>query len=109
MPSQSNAPRYFVAYQDDGPKGPCGQSYATTKPWNRLYVFDHPKAMLDFIHDVGVETHRLCPRVTGFWAEGDEDYPSVTDWTGEDALALARRMRSETLDSYPPATLIEGA
>lgn len=101
MPShESSEPRYYVAYQDDGPAGPCAQNMATTQPWNRLYAFDKPKDMLDFIHDVGVEDARVNARIVGFWASGDDHYPLVADWTGPDPAAAARRMRGEALDSY---------
>lgn len=100
QPHESDGARYFVAYQDDGPAGPCAQDMAVTQPWNRLYVFDKPKDMLDFIHDVKVETHRVNARVTGYWASGDDHYPLVADWTGQDPATAARRMRGESLDSY---------
>lgn len=62
-------PRYYVHYQDDGRAGVSPSS--DTSPWDRLYVFSRPKAMLDFIHDVGEETFRLNARVVGFWSDGD--------------------------------------
>lgn len=74
----SGGPRYYAHYEDDGPSGPCGQGFSTTKPWNRLYVFTDPKAWLDFQHDVQVETFRLNARVTGAWADGDDHYEPVS-------------------------------
>lgn len=81
MSADVTTARYYVHYQDDGPSGAGGQALSYTAPWDRLYMFSRPKPMLDFIHDVGVETFRLNARVLGSWAQGDEHYATVTDWT----------------------------
>jgi len=62
---------YYVAYQDDGPIGPCGQSCATTNPWDKLYIFTNRKKMREFVDPIseGTYTARRNARITNIWEE----------------------------------------
>ena len=62
---------YYLAYKDDGPDGPCGQSCATTNPWSRLYIFTDRDDMKEFADIVksGKYSGRRRPRITDVWQE----------------------------------------
>ena len=63
--------RFFVAYEDDGPSGPCGQDMRTTSPWRRLYEFDNEDDALAFykLLKSGTWRFRLRSRAVGFWSD----------------------------------------
>jgi hypothetical protein len=63
--------KYYVAYEDKGPSGPCGQATSVTRTHNDLYVFDDEESARLLIEKVNgkVSSSRIRPRVIGFWSE----------------------------------------
>ena len=61
----------YVAYEDRGPSGPCGQITSVTRTHNDLYIFDDETSARLFVDKVEKcrPTSRLSPRITGFWSE----------------------------------------
>mgnify|MGYP001086579038 CR=1 FL=1 len=73
--------KYYVAYEDRGPSGPCGQTVENTAPWKKLYVFVDEVKARKFVADVTenpFKIGRLHPRITGFWSD-DPHYDTVVD------------------------------
>ena len=63
--------KYYVAYEDKGPSGPCGQAVSTTAPWRNLYIFSDEQKARDFvtmITDSPFKLGRLWPKILGFWS-----------------------------------------
>lgn len=73
--------KYYIAYEDKGPSGACGQSVKSTAPWNKLYIFNDEAKARKFMVKV-VETPlavgRLRPRITGFWSD-DPSHDNVVE------------------------------
>ena len=60
----------YVAYEDKGPSGPCGQVTSVTRTHNDLYIFDDEESARAFISKVkGPKRIRIMPKITGFWSE----------------------------------------
>ncbi len=60
---------FYVAYEDKGPSGPCGQSVECTRHHNDLYIFDDEESARMFISKARPNTSRVMPKITGFWSE----------------------------------------
>jgi hypothetical protein len=66
---------HYLAYEDDGPSGPCGQSVSITMPWRKLLVYENPDdayALMGFLASRTVFGGRRRPRIVGAWS--DDDY-----------------------------------
>ncbi|MCK5608343.1 hypothetical protein KAR91_41055 [Candidatus Pacearchaeota archaeon] len=63
--------KYYVAYEDKGPSGPCGQVTSVTRCHSDLYVFDDEESARSFIKKVDerIIRSRIMPKITGFWSE----------------------------------------
>ena len=61
--------KYYVAYEDKGPSGPCGQSVECTRSHHDLYIFDDEESARAFINKARPNTSRVMPKITGFWSE----------------------------------------
>lgn len=63
--------KYYVAYEDKGPSGPCGQVTSVTRIHNDLYVFDDEESARLFIEKVNgkISSSRIRSRIIGFWSE----------------------------------------
>lgn len=68
--------RYFIAYEDDGPAGMCGQEMRITSPWRILYEYDDRDDALAFYRylranrlDPVDTVGRRKPRAVGFWSD----------------------------------------
>ena len=62
--------KWYVAYEDKGPSGPCGQITSVTRSHHDLYIFDDEESARAFITKVtGFNTSRIMPKITGFWSE----------------------------------------
>ena len=59
----------YVAYEDKGPSGPCGQSVECTRYHNDLYIFDDEESARVFISKARPNASRVMPKITGFWSE----------------------------------------
>lgn len=70
---------YYVNYRDDGPSGPCGQSMATTSPWNQLYIFPDRASYIAWEHGELEErhTHRKNARIDAVWIDDPEMYAGM--------------------------------
>ena len=71
--------KYYVAYEDKGPSGPCGQTVKNTDPWRKLYIFIDEQEARDFIKNVTeapFKLGRLRPKIIGFWSNS-EPYNNV--------------------------------
>lgn len=76
--SKENKITYYIAYKDDGPKGICGQAMSITSPWNKLIIFDDYFKMKKFADNIDDFSHRLNPRIEGYW-EDSESYYDIID------------------------------
>ena len=77
---------YYVAYQDMGPSGACGQTVKNTAPWCKLYVFNDEVEAREFVSHVVLNPFkmgRLRPKIIGFWSD-DPMYNNVDDKRGKD-------------------------
>ena len=64
----------YVAYEDKGPSGPCGQTTSVTRNHNDLYIFDDEESARAFISRVTEpQKSRVMPKITGFWSEDMEN------------------------------------
>ena len=61
--------KWYVAYEDKGPSGPCGQSTECTRHHNDLYVFDDEKSARAFIIRARVLRSRVKPRIVDVWSK----------------------------------------
>lgn len=61
--------KYYIAYEDKGPSGPCGQVTSITRTRNDLYVFDDEESARTFISKARPNPNRIMPKITGFWSE----------------------------------------
>ncbi len=61
--------KYYVAYEDKGSSGPCGQSVECTRSHHDLYIFDDEASARKFIDKVRPNASRVMPKVTGLWSE----------------------------------------
>ena len=69
----------YVAYEDKGPSGPCGQSVECTRHHNDLYIFDDEESARLFISKVkGPQRSRVMPKIIGFWSEDMENV--IINW-----------------------------
>ena len=67
--------QYFVAYEDKGPSGPCGQITSVTSPWRKLYVFTDEAKSRELVKKVTenpFNSGRLYPKIIGYWSDIDE-------------------------------------
>jgi len=70
---------YYVAYEDKGPSGACGQSCSNTMPWRILYVFKDEVKAREFMEEVNTgKLRRMSPKILGFWSD-DEFYNNVRE------------------------------
>ncbi|MEA3421776.1 MAG: hypothetical protein U9Q97_08910 [Acidobacteriota bacterium] len=68
----------YVRYQDDGPRGFCGQICATTNPWDHLHIFTDEDLAREFMRKVEVIQSRQNPRITMVWIDDEREmYPEV--------------------------------
>lgn len=79
---------YFVAYEDKGPSGPCGQITSVTSPWQKLYVFTNEAKARELIKKITenpFNSGRLYPKITGYWSDvyesviWDSTKPEIND------------------------------
>lgn len=70
--------KYYVAYEDKGPSGPCGQAISVTRNHNDLYIFDDEESARVFISKVRPNTSRIMPKIVGFWSEDMENV--IINW-----------------------------
>lgn len=73
--------KYYVAYEDKGPSGPCGQTVSTTMSWNKLYIFNDEQKARDFVQVITgspFKGGRKHPKIRGFWSN-DPDYNNVIE------------------------------
>ena len=71
--------RCYVAYEDKGPFGPCGQVTSVTRTHNDLYIFDDEESARAFISKVrGPQRSRVMPKIIGFWSEDMENV--IINW-----------------------------
>ena len=68
----------YVAYEDKGPSGPCGQSVECTRYHNDLYIFDDEESARAFIAKARPNTSRVVPKIIGFWSEDMENV--IINW-----------------------------
>ena len=62
--------RFYVAYEDDGPIGPCVQCATVTSPWKKLYIFNDYDSLKKFYFNVeNKKGSRKNPRIVGLWEE----------------------------------------
>jgi hypothetical protein len=63
--------KWYVAYSDKGPSGPCGQSVECTRSHHDLYIFDDEVSARDFISKVDdmMRKSRVMPKIEGMWSE----------------------------------------
>ena len=59
---------YYVAYEDKGPSGPCGQTVENTAPWRKLYIFGNESDAREFVDSVYL-WRRIAPKIIGFWSD----------------------------------------
>ena len=70
----------YVRYQDDGPRGFCGQICGITNPWDHLHIFKDEDSAREFMRKVEVEAdqNRENSRVTAMWIDDqDQMYPAI--------------------------------
>jgi len=65
--------RWFVAYEDEGPLGPCGPD-SNTSPWRILYEYDNEKDAYNFYcwlkeFSRDSDLRRRTPRAVGYWSD----------------------------------------
>ena len=60
--------KFYVAYEDKGPSGPCGQSVECTRSHHDLYIFDDEASARLFIDKARPNASRLMPKIVGFWS-----------------------------------------
>jgi len=61
--------KFYVAYEDKGPSGPCGQAVSVTRSHNDLYIFDDEASAREFIDEARPNASRVMPKIIGFWSE----------------------------------------
>ena len=61
--------KFYVAYEDKGPSGPCGQAVSVTRHHNDLYIFDDEASARVFINRARPNASRVMPKIVGFWSE----------------------------------------
>ena len=61
--------KFYVAYEDKGPSGPCGQAVSVTRSHNDLYIFDDEASARAFISKARPNTSRVMPKITGLWSK----------------------------------------
>lgn len=63
--------KYYVAYEDKGPSGPCGQVTSVTRTHNDLYIFDDEEIARLFIEKIRSRGSgsRIMSKIIGFWSE----------------------------------------
>ena len=73
--------KWYVAYTDRGPSGPCGQSVECTRHHNDLYIFNDEEAARAFIDKVNNgRIGRMLQNISGAWSE---DMNNVFEKTNE--------------------------
>lgn len=62
--------KWYVAYEDKGPSGPCGQITSVTRTHNDLYIFDDEESARAFISKIeNRRGSRIMAKITGAWSE----------------------------------------
>lgn len=62
--------KYYVACEDKGPSGPCGQITSVTSPRKDLYIFDDEESARLFITKVEkCGMGKVTPKIIGFWSK----------------------------------------
>ena len=51
---------YYIAYEDKGPSGPCGQTFENTAPWRKLHIFENESDAREFIDKADLMDARNC-------------------------------------------------
>lgn len=74
----------YVAYEDKGPSGPCGQITSVTRTHNDLYIFDDEESAKAFISKARPSASRVMPKIIGFWSK---DYGNVIKIRGQNETA----------------------
>lgn len=59
---------YYVAYEDKGPGGPCGQAMSATCCWRTLFVFETREKMRECLDDYK-NWRRASPKILGVWSD----------------------------------------
>jgi hypothetical protein len=68
---------FYIAYEDKGPSGPCGQSCSNTMPWRHLYTFEDETKAREFPGKIRT-WGRMSPKILGIWSDiPDIGYDSV--------------------------------
>ena len=73
----------YVIYQDDGPKGFCGQSMSITCPWHKLYRLKDYDAFRVFRDHIESIASRANPRIVGAFDDTEAEFTGldeVYDW-----------------------------
>ena len=73
----------YAIYQDDGPRGFCGQSTSTTCKWRRLYRLKDYDTFRWFRDFVEATTSRTNPRITAIFDDTEAEFTGadeVFDW-----------------------------
>lgn len=63
----------YARYQDDGPRGPCGQSMNITSNWDILYRCVDRNAFDRLREQVECCKGRRRPRITAAWSDDYTD------------------------------------
>jgi len=73
--------RYYVAYEDDGFSGPCGQITSVTSHRRQLHIFKSEKAAQEFIEKIrlgALHAGRTRSRIVGYWSNAP-DFDNVVE------------------------------
>jgi len=82
--------KYYVAYEDNGPSGPCGQTVENTAPWRKLYIFNdetEARAFVARVTEHPFKLGRIRPRIIGFWSD-DLNYDNVVEKDNEKEIQV---------------------
>lgn len=63
----------YLAYKDNGPSGPCGQSMNTTSNWQRLYRFNTYSEFQKFIEKVDTNPNKCGRKRAEFFGPWTDD------------------------------------
>ena len=65
---------FYYAYEDDGPKGICGQAMSITLPWRNLWITPEliPNSEMNDRLDV-IKKGRDNPRIVGIWSDNADE------------------------------------
>jgi len=74
--------KWYVACEDKGPSGPCGQITSVTRTHNDLYIFDDEESARLFITKVKErKMSTIMPKIIGLWSK---DYNNVIEVGADD-------------------------